>query len=164
MDIEDTSEEELDKYISNSISKSNPKPTTIEIVKQLDEEEMIAFEPLYLNTGEVDAHGDGITDEELDKFVDNFNKNIENISGNIHHSFDTDGFYPVKAYRLPFTVHLGDINVPSSLKIIERGQPVVEMQFTDKFLWEKRKSGELGGVSIGGEGKRIPNPDYEGDT
>lgn len=143
------------------------KEDSVNIVKQFDEEAMIAIEPLYINVGDSDAHGDGITDEDLDKLIDNFNTNIANIKGNIHHAAMTDGFYPVKAYRLPMDVYIGDPNDKESMTKICEGQPIVKVQFRDtdigRKLWEKRKSGTLRGVSIGARGRRVENPDYQGD-
>lgn len=140
---------------------------SMQIVKQFDEEEMIAIEPLYINAGESDAHSDGITDMELDKMIDNFNKNIKNIKGNIHHTKMTEGFHPIKAYRMPLKVYIGDPKKPSEMKMIPKGQPVVEVKFANtelgKELWNKRKSGVLRGVSIGATGKRVMNPDYKKD-
>ena len=74
-----------------------------------------------------------------------------------------EDFKPIKAYRLPLSVYVGDPDDSESLSLIEKGQPVVEVQFYNKESWEKRKSGFLKGVSIGAQGRRIPNPDYEGD-
>lgn len=145
----------------------NKDKNHVELVKQFDEEEMVAIEPLYINVGDADAHGDGITDEELDKLIENFNKNIENIQGNIHHTYMTDGFRPIKAYRMPMDVFIGDPTNPHNMTKIPEGQPVVKVKFTDndigKQLWCKRKSGTLRGVSIGAKGTRVKNPDYQGD-
>lgn len=142
--------------------------SSVEIVKQLEEEEMIAIEPLYINVGEADGHEDGISDEELDKLIDNFNKNIDNIKGNIHHAYMTEGFKPVKAYRMPLDVYIGDPSEPTSLIKIEEGQPVVKVQFAkDEVgmnLWKNRKGNILRGVSIGAKGRRVENPDYKGDS
>lgn len=158
---EDIDDNKIDEYLSKT-AQQHPSNTSIELIKQFEEEEMIAIEPLYINIGKADSHGDGILDEELDKLIDNFNENIDNIQGNIHHQFMTDGFKPIKAYRLPMTVYVGDPSEPTEMAMIEKGQPVVEMQFLNKDYWEKRKSGILGGVSIGAEGKRVPNPDFKG--
>lgn len=147
-----------------NLNSRDSKPS--EIIKNLDSEEMIAIEPLYINSGEADAHLDGMTDEEIDKMIDNFNENIDNIKGNIHHYMMVDSFKPIKAYRLPMDVLIGDPEKPDELKKLEEGQPIVKIQFMDNEagieLWEKRKSRILGGVSIGADGVRIPNPDYEG--
>lgn len=171
-------EDEMEEYIEDAYREDDTwheedlmymqeSPSVMNVVKQFDEEEMVAIEPLYINVGEADAHGDGISDEELDKLIDNFNKNISNIQGNIHHSYMTDGFKPIKAYRMPMTVYVGNPDNPHEMVMIPEGQPVVKVKFTDneigKKLWEKRKSGVLRGVSIGAKGKRVKNPDYEGN-
>jgi len=53
------------------------------------------------------------------------------------------------------------------MKLIREGQPVVKVKFAETeeglSLWNKRKEGILRGVSIGAKGKRVPNPDYEGE-
>lgn len=161
---EDMEGENLDNDLEDFVPVvPDVKDNAIPVTKSLDEEEMIAIEPLYITVGESDAHGDGITDTELNKMIDNFNENIDNIQGNIHHQVMVDDFKPIKAYRLPLSVYVGDPDDPDSLTLIEKGQPVVEVQFYEKSAWEKRKSGFLKGVSIGAKGRRIPNPDYEGD-
>ena len=156
-----TETSDLDPNTEGLSSASTTK--SIEIVKQLQEEKMVAIEPLYINVGKSDAHGDGVTDENIDQLVKNFNDNIENISGNIHHNFNTDTFYPLKAYRTPFDVYVGDPSNPDEMIFIEEGQPIVELQFVDKAMWERRKSGVLGSVSIGCKAARVDNPDYEGE-
>jgi len=161
---EDIEGENLDNELEDFVPViPDLKDNAIPVTKSLDEEEMIAIEPLYITVGESDAHGDGITETELDKMIDNFNKNINNIKGNIHHQVMVEDFKPIKAYRLPLSVYVGDPDDQDSLSLIEKGQPVVEVQFYEKAAWEKRKSGFLKGVSIGAQGRRIPNPDYEGD-
>ena len=164
------SKEEMDTLYTTLTHKEyaqDEDENHMHIIKQFDEEEMIAIEPLYINVGEVDAHGDGITDEELDKMIDDFNKNIDNIKGNIHHSFMTDGFKPIKAYRMPFTVYVGDPKKPSEMQKVPKGLPIVEVQFAKteigKQQWEERKKGELRGVSIGAKGRRVKNPNYKGN-
>lgn len=125
------------------------------IIKQFDKVSMIAIEPLYINVGESDAHGDGMSLEEIRKMVANFNDNIDNISGNIHHIQMTQGFKPVKAWVNETECIIGDTVVPE-------GQPIVKVQFFDADLWQARITGELRGVSIGAKGQRVDNPDYEG--
>ncbi len=126
-----------------------------QIIKQFNEEDMVAIEPLYINIEEVDAHGDGMLLSEIRKMVEDFNTNIDNIQGNIHHQYMTQGFQPVKAWVNEVDCYIGETLVPE-------GQPIVKVQFHDSTLWEARKDGELRGLSIGATGERIPNPDYEG--
>ena len=150
---------EDDEYIAFEATDEQLE-SALTISKKYQEEEMIAIEPLYINSDETDAHEDGITDEQLDLMVANFNKSIDNIRGNIHHQVMCDGFKPIKAYRMPLDVYVGDPNDKDSLSLIRKGEPVVEVKFHDQDLWEKRKSGFLKGVSIGAKGKRVPNPNY----
>lgn len=155
--------EENPFYKSGNIDTKSP----ITLVKQFEEEEMIALEPLYINVGDSDAHSDGISDEQLDMMIDNFNKNIDNIQGNIHHSFMTEGFRPLKAYRMPVTVYVGDPSKPNEMVKIEEGMPVVKIQYArnelGKKYWKMRKEGQLGSPSIGAKGRRVLNPNYAGD-
>lgn len=146
---EDLLEEAMEEY-------KNKDDYTRPMMKQFDEEEMIAIEPLYIKAGETDAHKEGITEVELRKMIDNFNKNIANIKGNIHHKMMVDGYRPIRAWINECDCYIGDTLVPE-------GQPIVKVQFTDRFLWDKRKKGELKGVSIGATGKRVPNPNYVGE-
>ena len=64
-------------------------------------------------------------------------------------------------------VYIGNPAKPSEMILVKEGQPIVKLKFSDteigKYLWEKRKSGKLLGVSIGAKGKRVPNPNYKGD-
>lgn len=157
------SEEEIqiDEEFVNFIPEEEVvKSEALTITKKFEEEEMVAIEPLYITPDETDAHFDGITDVELDKMIDNFNANIANIKGNIHHQVMVEDFKPLKAYRMPLDVYVGDPDDKASLTLIKKGEPVVEVQFYKKDAWEKRKSGFLKGVSIGARGKRIPNPNY----
>jgi len=127
-------------------------PSTIPVIKQYDDEKMIAIEPLYCGPMQVDAHGAAMSLEEINKMVDSFNKNISKISGNIGHMVNTEKFKPVKAWVNPCDCIIGETFVPE-------GQPIVQNQFYDKDLWEYRKAGKLLGVSIGAKGQEIPYED-----
>ena len=123
------------------------KNKTIPVIKQLEDEQMIAIEPMYCAPDVADAHQEAMTEIEIRKMVENFNKNIDKISGNIGHVVNTDGVKPVKAWVNECDCYIGDTFVPE-------GQPIVKMQFSDPTLWEKRKSGLLMGVSIGARGTK----------
>ena len=157
----------LDFLKSKDSPEQPEQPSSKTIMKQFDEEEMIAIEPLYIAVGEADSYGDGMTKEELLKLVQNFNKNIDNIQGNIHHQYMTEAFKPVQAFLAPSDIYIGDPAEPDTFVIIPKGQPIVEVQFANtemgRALWEKRKAGEVKGVSIGAMAVRVDNPDYEGD-
>jgi len=118
---------------------------TIPVIKQLDEEQMIAIEPLYCPPDEPDGHKEAMSVETIRSMVVSFNKAIEDgrLASNIDHNENVDGFHAIEAWVNPCECYIGDTFIPE-------GQPIVKMQFTDKDMWEKRKSGELKGVSIGG--------------
>ncbi len=124
------------------------------IITHFDEVEMVDIELLYINIGEVGAHGDGMLEQDIRKMVDNFNENIANIQGNIQHQTMTQGFKPVKAW-------VNEVQCTIGTTVVPEGQPIVKVKFFDKDLWEARLSGELKGVSIGATGQRITNPNYK---
>ena len=120
---------------------------TSPIIKQLNDEEMVAIEWLYLPPNEADLHDEGMTAEEIVKMVDSFNDNMENIEGNIAHCIYVDEIKPEKAWVNPCDCFIGEQFVPE-------GSPLVKVRFFDEELWEQRKSGVLKGVSIGARGER----------
>lgn len=130
------------------MSKSLP------VIKELNDEEMIAIEPMYTTPDTADAHEDGMSETEIRKMVDNANKNIKKIRGNIQHTMDTDGFHFLKFWVNETECYIGGNLVPE-------GIPIAKVQFTDPKLWELRKNGTLRGLSIGALGERVPNEDYE---
>lgn len=118
------------------------------IIKQFEEEEMIAIEPLFISPMEVDGHGDTMDEVEIRKMVANFNKAVEEerLGTKLFHKESTDKFSVIKAWVNECPCVIGDTLVPE-------GQPIVKTKFHDKKLWEMRKSGELKGVSIGARAK-----------
>lgn len=138
----------ISKATTEVVEKGN-KGSLIEITK-FNEEQMVAIEPLYCKPMDSDAHGQGMVEEEIRKMVDNINTNINKISGNIGHVFNTDGFYFVKAWVNECECMIGSEFVPE-------GQPIIKVQFTDETLWSMRKTGQLQGLSIGALGVIVEN-------
>ena len=70
--------------------------TNLPVIKQFEEEQMIAVEPLYIapfeTTGDIDGHNDIMYEPEIRKMVDSFNKNLEkgNIGTKESHKEDVD--------------------------------------------------------------------------
>lgn len=146
----------IEKYFGGS-SKETPKEEDLRIVKQLQEDEMVAIEPLYINAHEPDGHSDTMDEVEIRKMVVNLNKAIDEkrIKSSLFHQTDengklivSEGFEIVKAWVNEVDSIIGESFVPE-------GQPIVKTQFKDKKLWEARKSGKLKGVSIGAKAKRV---------
>ncbi len=133
--------------------KSTIQPKQTQIIKKYDDEAMQAIEPLYCAPLEADLHGQGMTESEIRKMVDDINQNISNISGNIGHAYNTEGFYFVKAWVNECECRIGD-------ELVVEGQPIIKVQFTDEHLWDLRKTNQLNGLSIGALGSVVDNPDY----
>ena len=129
----------LDKYFGGSDRETKP------LIKQFDEDSMIAVEPLYIAIGDVDGVGDTYASPEVcHDMVESFNKAIEsgNLKGNYFHKFPTDDFTILKAWVTETDSIIGETEV-------KEGLPLVKIQFNKSEAWELRKSGGLKGVSIG---------------
>lgn len=127
------SEQEIKKSVS-------PAP----LIKQnkFDEEKMQAIEVMYCPPEEDDLHGERMTEEEIRNMVDNFNANIDNVSGNLGHILNTEKFKPIKAWVNEVECQIGD-------EIVAEGTPLVKIQFYDEDLYQARKTGQLQGLSVG---------------
>ncbi|HDO1310916.1 XkdF-like putative serine protease domain-containing protein [Aeromonas veronii] len=147
------------KHALNAIKKASnivttkPESSKVEIIK-FNEEQRVSIEPLYCSPMKPDAHNQGMTEQEIRKMVDNINMNIDKISGNIGHVFNTSGFHFVRAWINECDCVIGGEFVPE-------GQPIIKVQFTDETLWSMRKTGQLQGLSIGALGTIVANPDYK---
>lgn len=116
------------------------------VIKAFDEEKMEAIEPLYILPGDVDAHGDTYTPEEARLMVNNLSKAISegNVTGNLFHKIDTDKFTIEKVWVNEVECMIGDT-------LVAENQPIVKVKFHCPVAWEKRKSGQLAGLSIGAQ-------------
>jgi hypothetical protein len=115
------------------------------LLKQFAEEEMIEVAPLYISYGEMDAHEDAYAAEgEVYKMVDNFNEALADgfVQANYFHEEMTEDFNILKAWVTECDCVIGEEFVPE-------GSPLVKVQYVSKDAWEDRKSGKLGGYSIG---------------
>lgn len=116
------------------------------VIKQLNDEQMIAIEPLYIAAGEVDLHGDTISLSETESMVESFNKALEEgvLQTALFHNHKTECFTINKAWVNPVECMIGEVAVAA-------GQPLVEIQFSTEEAWELRKEGRLMGLSIGAQ-------------
>ena len=115
------------------------------VIKQFNDEEMIAIEPLYCSVGEVDLHGDYIeTMEDMREFVKAINKaNSEGVlQSSLFHTHKTEAFNLVNAW-------VNECDCSINGVVIKKGMPLAEIQFKSKSAWELRKTGKLLGLSIG---------------
>jgi len=139
---EETIESKLFKVIDKYFGGSNKN--TKQVIKQFDEEEMIAIEPLYIAAGEVDGQGDTISLEDTHGMVDSLNKAIGDgrLQSGLFHKHKTESFTIEKAWVNETACTIGETEVPE-------GQPIVKVQFHNDEAWELRKTGDLTGLSIG---------------
>lgn len=129
----------LHKYFGGS--QNEPK----QIIKQLDDEQMIAIEPLYIAIGDVDGVGDTYSEPEVcHEMVKSFNQAIADgkLKGNYFHKMMTEDFTVLKAWVTETDCIIGETEV-------KEGMPLVKVKFHNEKAWELRKSGDLKGVSIG---------------
>lgn len=142
-------------FLLNTLSKLFNIANSLPVIKQFQEEEMRAIEPLYCSVGEVDGHGDFIpTIEEMRDFVNEINKKNDRgeLQSSISHIHKTNSFKMIRAWVNECDCIIGDVTVP-------KGMPLAEMQFTKKAAWDMRKVGKLLGLSIGALAKVTPTED-----
>lgn len=109
------------------------------VVKSLNEELM---QVTYVAMQEgVDAHGDYVSEDEVRKAKENFNKSM--MRANLFHLVMTDSFEIIESYLAPVDMVIGEYEV-------RKGTWLTTLQVYDEELWNLIKSGEINGVSIGG--------------
>lgn len=116
---------------------------------EVQKEEMVSYEVVY-EPDTVDTHGQWMSRDTVEKACENFNKNLETgvVKSNLFHVVDTEDFSVVDTWiQKEFDVTVDGTNQP-----IKAGTWVAKLQFHDKDLWELKKAGVLGGVSIGAKG------------
>jgi hypothetical protein len=136
--LTDSLGEALDKYFGCS------KKETLSVIKQFNDEEMIAVEALYILPESVDGQGDTISLDETYNLVKSFNEANEDgtLQSSLFHGHKSQSFKVNKAWVNPYQCMIGET-------LVEEGQPLCEIQFTNPKAWELRKSGKLMGLSIG---------------
>jgi hypothetical protein len=134
----------LDKYFGSS------KKTDINIIKQFDDAEMVAIEPLYIAPGETDGHKHTMDLEGITSMVESLNKaNDEGrLQSGLFHKHKTDVWTLDKAWVNPTECMIGDTLVPE-------GQPIAKTLFTSKAAYDMRIAGDIAGLSIGARAKEI---------
>jgi len=146
----------VDDYVGKTLMKSirdlfeeflSPKQKDeVHYIEKFQEEEMIAYEPLYCPPDVPDGEGEGMTESEIKKMVSNIKKKIEDgiMQANLFHKIPTKAFEWVDVFVNPWpTCKVGDQDVV-------KGQPVAVCKYHNKNAWELRKQGIIKGPSIEG--------------
>ena len=123
--------------------------TTQEQKSETLDEEMVSYEVIY-EPFTKDAHGEWMSDKTIEKAMENFNKNLEKgvVQPNLFHLKDTEAF-TIESTWIQKEL---DVKVIQTDEIIKAGTWVAKIRYNDADLWQLKKSGVVGGVSIGATG------------
>ena len=112
-------------------------------------EEMVSYEVVY-EPNVKDAHDQWMSEKTIQKACENFNKNLAAgvVQPNLFHLKDTDMF----TIEDTWVQKELDVVVEATGEVIKAGTWVAKVKYNDPTLWELKKSGVIGGVSIGGRG------------
>lgn len=113
---------------------------------EIQKEEMVSYEVVYEPDTE-DSHGHWASRETLEKACENFNENLKKgiVKSNLFHVQDTEDFTILDTWIQKEL----DVLVEETGEKIKAGTWVAKLKYHDEDLWELKKSGVLGGVSIG---------------
>lgn len=130
----------LEKAVGSTTQEQ--KPETLD-------EEMVSYEVIY-EPFTKDAHGEWMSDVTIQKACDNFNKNLEKgvVQPNLFHLKDTEAF----TIESTWVQKELDVKVIQTDEIIKAGTWVAKIKYNDADLWQLKKAGVVGGVSIGATG------------
>ena len=147
----------LEKAVGSTVQEQ--KPETLD-------EEMVSYEVIY-EPFTKDAHGEWMSDKTIEKAMENFNKNLEAgiVQPNLFHLKDTESF-TIESTWIQKEL---DVKVIQTDEIIKAGTWVAKIRYNDADLWQLKKSGVVGGVSIGAVGTinqttgEITNVKFDGE-
>lgn len=140
--------------------------TTQEQKSETLDEEMVSYEVIY-EPFTKDAHGEWMSDKTIEKAMENFNKNLQAgiVQPNLFHLKDTEAF-TIESTWIQKEL---DVKVIQTDEIIKAGTWVAKIRYNDADLWQLKKSGVVGGVSIGAVGTinqttgEITNVKFDGE-
>lgn len=149
----------LDNYFGNikddsshDIVKSSPVSTSeLNLFKAVNHEEQITLEVVY-EPYKPDAHGEWMSEETIRKACDNFNDNLSKgvVQPNLFHLQDApDQIQILKTYIIDEEMVFDSRGEQIT---VSEGTWVAEIKYLNKNLWELRKAGVIGGLSIGAKG------------
>ena len=129
-------------------------------------EEMVSYEVVY-EPNVKDAHDQWMSEKTIQKACENFNKNLAAgvVQPNLFHLKDTDLF----TIEDTWVQKELDVVVEATGEVIPAGAWIAKIKYNDPVLWELKKSGVIGGVSIGcsvvvnSETGEITNVTFDGE-
>ena len=130
----------LEKAVGSTTQEQRPETL---------DEEMVSYEVIY-EPFTKDAHGEWMSDKTIEKAMENFNKNLEKgiVQPNLFHLKDTEAF-TIESTWIQKEL---DVQVVQTGEVIKAGTWVAKIKYNDADLWQLKKAGIVGGVSIGATG------------
>lgn len=130
----------LEKAVGSTAQEQQP---------ELVDEEMVSYEVIY-EPFTKDAHGEWMSDKTIEKAMENFNKNLQAgvVQPNLFHLKDTEAF-TIESTWIQKEL---DVQVVQTGEVIKAGTWVAKIKYNDADLWQLKKAGIVGGVSIGATG------------
>lgn len=130
----------LEKAVGSTVQEQKP---------EVLDEEMVSYEVIY-EPFTKDAHGEWMSDKTIEKAMENFNKNLEKgiVQPNLFHLKDTEAF-TIESTWIQKEL---DVQVVQTGEVIKAGTWVAKIKYNDADLWQLKKAGIVGGVSIGATG------------
>lgn len=116
----------------------------------MPKEEMISYEIIY-EPDTKDAHGEWMSKDTIRKAKDNWDAAYAAglVSENLFHLTSTDAFTIEKTWiQEEF-----DVVVIGTEQVIKAGSWVAKVKYNNQDLWEAKKSGIVGGLSIQATGR-----------
>ncbi len=118
--------------------------SVLQVIKAVNTEERKCVEIVYKPDAK-DAHDQFMNAEEIIKAEQSFQRN--EVVSNLFHLVETDKFTIEKSW-----VTESDTTFEGREEVVQKGTWLVETHYGDEALWELKKSGEMGGLSLGGYG------------
>lgn len=161
MDLKNKLLEAFSEFLEKAVGQVSK-----ETLPETLDEEMVSYEVIY-EPFTKDAHGEWMSDKTIEKAMENFNKNLEKgvVQPNLFHLKDTEAF-TIESTWIQKEL---DVKVIQTDEIIKAGTWVAKIRYNDADLWQLKKSGVVGGVSIGAVGTinqttgEITNVKFDGD-
>lgn len=158
--------DKLIQGFSEFLEKAFGESEQVQKTETLDEE-MVSYEIIY-EPFTKDAHGEWMSDKTIEKAMANFNENLAAgvVQPNLFHLKDTEAF-TIESTWIQKEL---DVKVIQTDEIIKAGTWVAKIKYNDQQLWDLKKQGIVGGVSIGATGVvnqetgEITNVKFDGEV
>lgn len=140
---------EMIDMFSSFIDKFFTKTSNEQTPEEFDEE-MVSYEVVY-EPNVKDAHGEWMSESTIEKACEDFNINLEKgiVQPNLFHMENTESF----TIESTWIQKEFDVKVIQTDEVIKAGTWVAKIKYHNEDLWNLKKAGVIGGVSIGGVGK-----------